>query len=167
MAELAPEEAYLKVLELLRSHDLGWVAAQVQDQVRAGRPVTRVVSPRPVNVPDRFAAESSQPPRRRRERLAATEPYSAEERLQLVLDAIDRAVIQTADMEQEVLKFFNVERQTAARVAFEPEQFEDASSLELGPLTVTRSEALGRLRQVVTTMRGELGVHANQRHPIQ
>ena len=134
MPERDPDEAYSIILETLRSHGLSWVATQVQDQVRAGKPTTRIVSPRSTPLSGRFAEEISQPRPPRRERLAATEPYSPGERLALALDALERAVVHTADMEEEVVKFFAAERPVAPRVTFEPEEFEDTHPLEVRPV---------------------------------
>lgn len=161
MPDRNPDEAYTIILEAFRTHGLSWVAAQVQDQIRAGKPTTRVVSPRPTPVSWRFAEELPPPRSRRRERLAATEPYSPEERLGLALDALERAVIQTADMEEEIVKFFATERPTPSRVAFQPEEFEDARPLELGAHDTSRRTALGRLRQVLAVLRTELGSDAD------
>jgi len=161
MPERAFDETYSILLDALRSHGLSWVAAQVQDQVRAGKPTTRIVAPRPAPMFDRFAEEITQARPPRRERLAATEPYSAEERVALALDALQRAVIQTADFEEEVAKFFHSAGKTPTRVAFEPEEFEDAQRLEIATLPAPRRNSVERLRQLVNSLRRELPPNAN------
>ena len=161
MPERDLDQAYSIILEALRAHGLSWVAAQVQDQVRAGKPTTRMVAPRPAAVTGLFADELSQPRSPRRERLAATEPYSPKERLGLALDALERAVIQTGDMEEEVMKFFATERQTPPQVIFQPEEFEDARPLVIGSPDQARRAALGRLRQALVTLRMELASHGD------
>ena len=162
MPERDPDEAYSIILEALRAHGLSWVATQIQDQVRSGKPTTRVVSPRPAPISGLFAEEVSQPRGSRRERLAATEPYSSQERLALALDALERAVVHTADMEEEVAKFFATERTALRRVAFEPEQFDDSRALELQPLETSRRAGLVRLLQALAALRD--GLSSDARH---
>jgi len=161
VAERNLEEAYALVLEILRRHDLSWVATQVQDQVRAGKPVTRVVAPRQATMLERFAEELPEPRRTRRERLAATEPYSASERLSLALDAVEHAVVETAEIEGEVIQFFGTDSKGAGRVIFRPEEFEEAPGFELRALPRRRLDALAKLRQSVATLRGEIARRGN------
>jgi hypothetical protein len=109
-----------------------------------------------------FAEELPQLARARRERLAATEPYSAGERLTLAVDALERAVIHVADLERELVKFF-VGRgdDTDARVVFEPEEFEEAQPVVLELLLDGRQEALERLRSVIAEVQREASLDAN------
>lgn len=156
MPERDPEAAYSILLEALRACGLSWVAAQIQDQVRAGKPTTRMVAPRAAPTLDRFADEITETRRPRRERLAATEPYSAEERLALALDALERAVIHTADMELEVTKFFHSGAKTPPLVTFEPEEFEDAQRHEIVSPPASRRSGVDGLRDILGTLRREL-----------
>jgi hypothetical protein len=104
MLDRTADEAYAMILSALREHGLSWVVEQIGDQVRAGKPITRVVATASPSGSHRYSDEVSPARRPRRERLTATEPYTSGERLTLALDAIERAVIQTADLEDEVLR---------------------------------------------------------------
>jgi hypothetical protein len=110
---------------------------------------------------ERFAEESPEPRRARRERLAATEPYSAAERLSLALDAVEHAVVETAEIEREVVQFFGTDSKGAKRVIFRPEEFEEVSGFELHAIPRRRLEALTKLRQSVATLRREIARRGN------
>jgi hypothetical protein len=161
MAQRDLDEAYNEILDLLRRHELSWVVGQVQDQVRAGKPATRMVTPRSAPVSDLFAGEVSQPRRQRRERLAATEPYSASERLRLALEAIERAVIQTVEVQREVVEFFDSEGIAGTGVAFEPEQFDETARFEIRALPQSRMDALTQLRSAINALRSEVAQHGD------
>lgn len=156
MPELDPDQAYSLILEALRVHRLSWVAAQIQDQVRAGKPTIRVVAPRATPMSNLFVEEVSPARPPRRERLPATEPYSPDERLALALDALEGAVLHTADMEREVISFFRSEIVSPTGVAFEPEEFEDTPRFEIETFSESRNNALAKLREVIVTLRREI-----------
>ena len=106
--EQNPEEAYEILLRALREQQLSWVVEQVQEQVRVGKLVAKDITPYRETSPSRLGDQL--PSRRarttRRERLVATEEYSPEERLGLAVDALESAVVHTAEIENEVLGFF-------------------------------------------------------------
>lgn len=155
MADRTADEAYAIILSALREHRLSWVVEQIQDQVRAGKPTTRVVAPTPPSMSLRYADEASLARRPRSERLAATESYTPTERLTLALEAIERAVVQTADLEDELLKFSHAEGKTAARISFEPEDLEGIERREFGGVSTTRRQAVAELDGAVAALRTE------------
>lgn len=155
MPDRTADEAYATILSALREHGLSWVAEQIQDHVRAGKPTTRVVAPTPSQTSIWYAQEALAPRRPRSERLAATEPYTPAERVSLALQALERAVIETADLEDEILKFSHVESKAPVRTIFEPEELEDAERREFGVVPTARRQAVAQLRQAVEALRRE------------
>lgn len=155
MPERTLDEAYEALLQSMRDQGLGWVVEQVQQQVRAGKLVTKDVTPFRESYSSRFIEELAVGTRRRRrERLAATEEYSAEERLSLVLEAIENAVVHTAEIQDQVLQFVQ-DQSSIDQVRFEPDAFEEAQAFTLSaddrrrPQVEMLREALARLRMEV------------------
>lgn len=160
MPDRNPNEAYRMLLDALREKGLAWVAEQVQEQVRSGKPVTKDVSPYRETDSMIFATEGFVPgtsTRGPRQRLAATEEYSPEERVDLLIDALEAAVIHIADIEAELIDFFDSQVDGPAQIRFEADQFDDAPSLETERVAANRSEALQGLRSALLRMRREMG----------
>ena len=127
MPDRSASQAYELLLRSLQENRLGWVAAQVQEQVRSGKPATKYVAPYHEEDSRDFVSEDfipSAPKKGRRQRLAATDDFSPEERLELVLSAIESAVIHTADIETELIGFFPSQNEAPADVRFEPGEFD-------------------------------------------
>jgi hypothetical protein len=92
-----------EINEVLRRHGFAWVAEQAEAQIAEGKPSSKQVSEREV---PRAAADPMFRvglPKRRRASLITSEPYSESERLDILLQAIESAVIQRADIEAAVL----------------------------------------------------------------
>ena len=92
-----------QISDILRRHGFGWVVEQAEAQIAEGKPSSKQVSEHEI-----FRAEADpmftiRPRKRRRASLITTESYSESERLEIVLQAIESAVIQRAELEAAVL----------------------------------------------------------------
>lgn len=160
MSDRSSSNAYQILLETLRKHGLHWVAGQVQEQVRSGKPVTKDVSPflavdRIVFADEGFFPTSAR--KGRRQRLAATEEYSADERLELIIKAIESAVIHTAAIEAELAEFFASQADGLTPARFEPEEFDESARLEVERPSADRQASIGRLQNALSRLRREVG----------
>jgi hypothetical protein len=90
-----------RLSEVLRQHGFDWVVQQAETQIAEGKSGSKQVRelPRAVLGPDfRIGA-----PKRLRASLITSEPYSEAERLEILLQAIDAAIVQRAKLEETVL----------------------------------------------------------------
>ena len=163
MSNRTLDETYSLLLDMLRQQGLEWVAAQVQDQVRAGKPAKRRVALRPASEQDLFVSDSARIRSPKREVLAATEPYSARERVACALDAIEHVATHAAEMEAELTAFARGSRLSSKEVVFVPDEFEDAPRTGFGALTRERADAVANLRRLLSQLREEVGSHGDHR----
>jgi len=154
------QAAYSELLEVLRAQGRGWVADQVQEQVRAGKPITKKVflpqrqlledeeeeSVSEASIESDTSAEPVSSRETRREHRAATEDYSAEERLDLVIASIEAAMVQPADIERNLVDFFESMTSAPAMIRFEPDEFDDSAIFTLQRPPKDRDLSLERLR---------------------
>lgn len=130
MADDDDAETYRRRLsEVLRRHGFGWVVDQAEIQIAEGKPSSKQVSERePISVVSdpMFAIRA---PRRRRASLITSEPYTEEERLEILISAIDAALVQRANLETAVLDVLG-EIHPVTSITFQP----DSEGVEDSPL---------------------------------
>jgi hypothetical protein len=124
----------------LQASGLAWVESQVRDQIRLGKTIERERE-----VPNElrfqrsiFEADREQTNRRSPTTFPITIEYSAQERLRLLIDAIEHAVVNTAAMEESFTSYFEAESPHLESIQF---YSEDAS---LQPRIITRQSAAFR-----------------------
>jgi hypothetical protein len=109
-AELSSREAFENLIATLSEKGLAWVVNQVRHQIELGKPITRrakeLYYPRRSGEEDsRFASDPALRPGREVQ-FRATVEYTDDERLQLLLSAIQQAVLNTAAIEEVVTRQF-------------------------------------------------------------
>jgi hypothetical protein len=168
-------EAFVGLDRLLREKGLDWVCDQVQDEIRLGKLERKEVE----TVKElRSTDETKQPSLRkpmgkgRKVTLMTVGEFSPQERLRILIDAMQRAVVDTGDLEQDVAAFFNspprqVEANTdVARTNAEMDAAREIRFVRLDQRrsdTVTtperpleRGDAIRRLRGLIDELRGEI-----------
>lgn len=105
-----------RIAELLEEHNFGWVVEQADAHIAEGKPVTKEVSERERQqvLSDSFRVST---PRRYRTRLVTTDAFSEREKLEILLKAIEAAVVQRADFDAAVLE----KLPSIKAIAFEPD----------------------------------------------
>jgi len=126
------ELTYKKLVVVLDELKLGWLVEQVNAGINAGH----------IELPQKKGSPT------------ITEDFSAQTRLKYLIDAIEQAVINTFEMEQEVAIFFE------HRVAFFPDA-EDSQALLLinGDAYLPherRSEAINYLKELLNTLKSRI-----------
>lgn len=86
MNELECAVAYQELVEILNEFELGWLVERVADVIKRGKTV--------------IVQDNSQQPSHLR-----IEPYTDREQLFLLIDAVERALVETAAMEVEISDF--------------------------------------------------------------
>ncbi len=104
-------ELYNGLMDILRQHKLGWVADEVQRQVIAGKlfekQVDTYTSPRSIQIQAFRGDEDLElPSSGPRKTFPVSVEYDPPEMVELIIDALERAVIATAEMEHSFLTFF-------------------------------------------------------------
>lgn len=89
MNEEEAQGAYAEIVGVLRDHKFAWVVSQVEDSIDLGKTVKKKVDASEF-IDDVAAGERRG--RRKMQDFVTTDPYSARERLELLLDAIQRVV---------------------------------------------------------------------------
>ncbi len=135
---------------VLRESGLDWVSAQVLQEVALGKPNRKTIS-----VPGE-ESDSTRPSRRQRVEFLSTVPYTPEEQLQLLVDAIEQTVVATVEMQTSTLKMlsgddyrrdvrFTSDVPGTQEHGYGREQAE-VSAVDAGKLHILLSELRGELR---------------------
>lgn len=106
--------------EVLRAHGFGWVVEQSEAQIAEGKPNPKQVSERQTFPVDSDPLFEVRAPRGRRASLITSVPYTEEERLEILLHAIDAALVQRAKIETAVVDLLEGIKQVDS-IAFEPD----------------------------------------------
>lgn len=145
MADNDDAAAYrLRLRDVLRGHGFGWVVDQAETRIAEGKPSDKQVSEREPYSPDLDSSFEERIPRRRRAKLITSEPYTENESLEIMLDAIHAALVQRAALEMAVLEELN-EIVPVQSITFVP----DVASVDV------EGSPLGTVHQLVFSRRAE------------
>jgi hypothetical protein len=144
--------------QMITQHKMDWVITQVSEQIRLGKikdEEVKVLRHKRVTGrsphPDRYMAELQPGPR---ESFLRTVEYSPKERLLLLVEAIEQAVANTAEMERELNVFYK--RQGFSRFLFQPDE-ETRESFQISPDGIVfRESYVTELKQLLDELRAEL-----------
>ena len=157
MARMDRTEFYNALLAGLRDKGLEWVASQVQEQVRSGKLVSKKVSPFIENPRELFTLGSVLSAGKGKPQiLISTEEYSAEERLEIAVDAIEAAVVHTAKIEEHLVKFVEEELESEHPLSFAPDQFDDSEPREVIRPSAEREQAVREVMKALARLRSEV-----------
>lgn len=109
MTEEDAQEYFRTLSRFMKEVDIGWVVAQVKRQIAVGKIRPKKLSGREVVNPSEDSAANTG------KTFLSSEPYSASEQLLLLLDAIERAVVATSEMQA---SFFEIMEDGPQRIAF-------------------------------------------------
>lgn len=140
--------AHRALTNTLKENHLDWVVEQVSRQIRLGRPTRKRVA-----LQEGWQLESGR--RRARTEFVSTVPYSHKEQLKLLVDALDHAVVSTAEMESFILKTLGEGLEPLA-IKFVPEGASEGS-YAIDPNQVQdRITVASQLRNLLDEIRNEL-----------
>ena len=136
----------------LRDHGAGTLVDQVIDEIAQGRQIVykTVASRKGEQQLQRAEGDEVQFERGTRRQYAETLEYSAHERLDLLLDAVSRAIVDTARIDDELVTKFG-------DIRFVPEQEEErVRSFELG-IFQAHNDQIEQLRNLIKEFRTSVG----------
>jgi hypothetical protein len=154
------QEVFDTLVKMLNDQGLGWVVAQVQEQIRLGKTVEKEIKTlrEAKHSPSIFELDEYR--KQLKTGPLATFPvpveYNSKERLQLLIDAIEQAVVNTAQMEENFTSFFEKELPHLSDIRF----FSEDGTLS--PREINRQSAVVRndqaikLKQLLEDLRQEI-----------
>jgi hypothetical protein len=146
-------------MEILRQQKLGWVVDQVQQQINAGKLLEKQVDTyaAPRSTQTIFSEEYIELPSRGPKK---TFPVSVEfeppEMVELIIDALERAVIDTAEMERSFLTFFGEHSPEFNALQFDDESEEGSHRLFKINDTIDRLSHCKVLKEALDALRREI-----------
>lgn len=155
--------AFERIIEKLREVGLTWVAIQVQDEIRGGKPYIKEV--RPVVDNRRRSGGTFLPldvneQRGKKQKLAATEEFSPGERLEILLGAVEAATVVTSALSTSVLQFFSKGGEIEPSICFLPEEFDEAKAFSLTG-DQQKDSARANLANTISEARREIKSNGN------
>jgi hypothetical protein len=97
----------------LREKGMVWVIDQVNEQIRLGKTESKEIAPdedyRQTSLPDFVPRPRTRGRARKKEEFLVTTEYTSKEKLLLLIDAIEQAVVNTSTMVHETLEFTHKE----------------------------------------------------------
>jgi len=101
------EQIFNELAAMLRDHGLSWVCSQVDEYIQIGKTQEKIVSKAEILAIKRNGGIPKLPLKSRRganTTFTSTSEYNSQEKLLILIDAIQQAVINTCNMEYEVAK---------------------------------------------------------------
>ena len=157
MASISFEYTYEALVRELERLGFDWVVNQVQEQIRSGKLVEKVVAPfsgRDVgrgHYPIEFEPYERQ---RSRTKLMATDAYSPSERLELVVASIELVVVHMALLEQELQKLLTDDHDLTG-IRFKPDDLDDSIAFDV-EVDQERLRFVETLRSALEDLKREL-----------
>ncbi|WP_066425697.1 hypothetical protein [Anabaena sp. 4-3] len=140
------ENLYCQVEEIINYYELSWIIEQVNNSIREGKIVS---------IEEKLAKKNREKtPRIKRE------DYTAKEKVLLLLDAFERAVLNTIELEKEVGKFLTEEirdSQLEPQIKFYSEEEENIHEFIFDTDRINlRQQEAGELQNLLNHLRQEL-----------
>jgi hypothetical protein len=155
------DEVYQRLTDMVNQIGLEWVIAQVAEQIRLWKTVEKEIetlretrTERTLFTVNEYRSEFRKGPKAT---FPVTVEYSSRERLSLLIDAIEQAVVNTADMEHHLLNFFDkaTEKWDGVIQFYSEEPDIRPRSIDKR-VSASRLESSRRLRQLLDNLRQEI-----------
>ena len=143
-------EAYEDLMATLQEHKLDWVVDQVRAHVRAGKLVDVKNIDESRRRPEEYVLSTSSQESRQPKKGFTTEPYTADERLGIVLNAIEVIAVQTTDIQNSLVEFFNLSEDGEETVRFEPDELDSSVSRFVGRPSFERSVSSEKMKELLS-----------------
>jgi hypothetical protein len=104
MTDIECEYAFSELERVMNQEGLAWVTTQVAEEVRFGKTVVKKVTAFADTREDVVVAGSQETRRKSKVEVSATRLYTAREKLDLLLTALEQATVATSVMENQVRK---------------------------------------------------------------
>lgn len=153
------DQLYEVFAAALAQQGLQWVVDQVAEQIRYGKLEEAEVEERSfLLLEEQDLVETGQRRRRRgsKIKLMKTLPYSPQERLRLMVDAVERITSHVLKLEETLTQFFENDNAAPKQIVFVPEEQDGTKEFIVDIHEVRRrADGVRRLMQLLTEVRSE------------
>jgi hypothetical protein len=161
MNEQESVHIFQRLTSMLDENGMGWVTQQVLEQIRIGKTIQREIetlkegrSAPLFSTIDDYSSKLTRGPKVTFPVTIAYQPY---EQLELLINAIKRAIVDTAEMEQHLMSFVQKQDEAPKRILF----YADEPNSEPKPISADENEARyqpsKRLNELLESLRKEIG----------
>jgi len=170
-------QAFISLERILRIEGLNWVCDQVQEEIRLGKLQEKQVETyKELRASDADVNQFVSPHKRMgkgpKAKLMTVGDFSPQERLRMLIDAMQRAVVDTGDLEEQIGRFFSspprsaqsetsdergdAEMGAAQEVRFVRPEQESSNTVTTLRRPAERENAIRRLRGLIEALRAEI-----------
>lgn len=158
MDEQQQRELFARLQQILTELRLSWINDQVNEQVQSGKLVNKDVQ-MVKEIDDRqLSGFANYRPSGKPQRMVGIEPYSFEEQLFILLDAIEKSMVDIAAMQGEIARFFKSQERSAQRPPAEIilDQVEGVGKVSLPLDEVADSSEIQQLQALIAQIRSQI-----------
>lgn len=154
-------EVYDHLVRILNENELSWISTQVAEQIRLGKTVEKEIATfkESHGEPPLFGADNYHIQYKKGPKVTfpVTEEYEPQERLLLLIDAIEQTIVNTAEMESHVIGYFGEQLgENWEGIRFYSED-QDSQFIVIDRRTSSsRLHASQQLKQILDTIRKEI-----------
>ncbi len=150
---------YEQLVKMLDEKGLEWVTAQVAEQIRIGKTIQREIETLKEVRDTGFFTVDDYPSRLKRgpkATFAVTVDYEPSERLELLIDAIKQAVVNTADMEHHLIEFCERDEKSPKKIEFRNDEPRNEPKPINRQAIAVRLDSAKKLGELLEALRKEI-----------
>jgi len=155
MTEQENRRVYETLLTTLSENSLVWVIQQVEEQVRLGKVIEREIETF-TDVKGHNSVGNSRFKKGPKVKLPVTIAYSYKEKLEILIEAIKCALIDTADMEDHLIHYLGREVSNVGEIRFYDDDAEQVAQIVNHGLVSMRSQDVDKLKKLLELLRKEI-----------
>ncbi len=151
---------FRRLTTVLAENGMEWVSRQVLEQIRIGKTIQREIETLKEgrNAPlfstsDDYSSKLTRGPKAT---FPVTIPYQPDEQLELLINAIRQAIVDTADMEQHLINFIEEQEEAPKRIMFYSDEPNSEPKLISADKIETRHERSKDLNELLESLRREI-----------
>jgi len=154
-------KVFERLLHMLDKNKINWVVEQVKQQVQLGKTIEKEIETlkhkekefAQLREDDVYIPKVKKGPKAK---FPVTEEYTPNEKLNLLLDAIEQAIVNTADMENHLIEYFGSSLQKWEGINFYPDEPE-SKPISINLETISdRFDNSQYLRDLIIKLRREI-----------
>lgn len=152
-------EIFEQLSKVLSESRLDWITSQVSEEIRIGKTIQRQIETLKDVQESGFATFGDNVGNFKKgpkATYAVTVEYTSEERLELLIDSVRRAVVNTADMEDYLVRFCESDENRPSKIEFHSDESGKQPRLIDRQALVTRFDATRILAELLESLRSEI-----------
>lgn len=153
-------QVYNRLAGILEEKGLSWVTAQVAEQIRIGKTIQKEIETLREGKESFLHRLVEDDPSRLRKGQKATFPitveYQPSEQLELLIDAVKQTIVNTADMEHELIGFIEKDDKSPKKIEFYSDDLNTEPKLINRGTIGARLDSTKRLQSLLENLRKEI-----------